>query len=69
MFLLIDTFWGNTLRTCKYIIEMYNAETEHYEVANFLLTHDNFFVYVNDYTGVYTHNPFGELKQDFLSEK
>ena len=65
VFAVIDTFWGNTLRTCKYIIEMYNAETEHYEVANFLLTHDNFFVYVNDYTGVYTHNPFGQLKARF----
>ena len=65
VFAVIDTFWGNTLRTCKYIIEMYNAETEHYEVANFLLTHDNFYVYVNDYTGVYTHNPFGELKARF----
>ena len=33
VFTVIDSFYGNTIRTCKYIIEMYNSTTNEYEVV------------------------------------
>ena len=66
VFVIIDSFYGNTMRTCKYIVEMYNSMTNSYEVANFLLIHNNFEVFINDYTGTYSNNPFGQLSAQVL---
>ena len=38
-----------------------------YEVANFLLVHNNFQVFINDYTGTYNNNPFGRLSAQLES--
>ena len=69
VFTVIDSFYGNTIRTCKYIIEMYNSTTNEYEVANFILTHNNFLVFIGDYTGAYNNNPFGSLTTDITLGK
>ena len=67
VFVVIDSFFGNTIRTCKYLVEMYNTKTDSYEVANFLLVHNNFQVFINDYTGTYNNNPFGRLSAQLES--
>ena len=67
VFVVIDSFFGNTIRTCKYLVEMYNTKTNSYEVANFLLVHNNFQVFINDYTGTYNNNPFGRLSAQLES--
>ena len=46
---------------------MYNTKTDSYEVANFLLVHNNFQVFINDYTGTYNNNPFGRLSAQLES--
>jgi hypothetical protein len=61
VYTVVDSFYGNTLRTCKYIIQFYDPRKKHYELAEFLLVHDNFNIFINDYTGTYNQLPFGIL--------
>lgn len=61
VYTVIDSFFGNTLRTCKYIIQFYDPRKKSYEIAEFLLVHNNFDIFINDYTGTYNNLPFGSL--------
>jgi len=61
VYTIIDSFYGNTVRSCKYIIQFYDPRKKQYELAEFLLVHNNFDVYINDYTGTFNNLPFGTL--------
>jgi hypothetical protein len=58
---VIDSFFGNTLRTCKYVVQFYDPDAEEYEFAQFMVVHNNFEIFINDYTGTYNNNVFGSF--------
>jgi len=62
VYTVIDSFFGNTLRTCKYVVQFYNPNTEEYELAQFMLNHNNFEIFINDYTGTFNNGVFGTLE-------